>query len=182
MAVKLGGAMRGSRPAPASLVVVLVVCAAVAAVRAQQSATSSDAKGVVVAGDVSQSFTLTLADLKTMPRTTVAIDEDGKKITYGGVLLGEVLKRAGAPLGRDLSGKAVASYVLATASDGYQAVFALAEADPAFTGSELIVADTIDGKPLFDYQGPMRLVAPHDKRGARSVRMLERIELVRLRK
>jgi hypothetical protein len=41
---------------------------------------------------------------------------------------------------------------------------------------------TIDGTPLFDYQGPLRIVAPGDKRGARSVRMLERIDIVRLRK
>ena len=74
----------------------------------------------------------------------------------------------------------MASYVLASATDGYQAVFALAEADPAFSSSEIIVADTIDGKPLFDYQGPFRIVAPHDKRGARSIRMLQRLEVVRL--
>ena len=42
------------------------------------------------------------------------------------------------------------------------------------------VADTIDGKPLFEYQGPFRIVAPHDNRGARSIRMLQRLELVRL--
>jgi hypothetical protein len=35
-------------------------------------------------------------------------------------------------------------------------------------------------KPLFDYQGPFRIVAPHDKRGARSIRMLQRLEVVRL--
>jgi hypothetical protein len=37
---------------------------------------------------------------------------------------------------------------------------------------------TIDGKPCF----ALRVVAPGDKRGARSVRMLERIDIVRLRK
>jgi DMSO/TMAO reductase YedYZ molybdopterin-dependent catalytic subunit len=147
-----------------------------------QNAPSACPSGVAVGGDVSKPFTLTAAGLKTMPRTTMKVDADGKIVTYDGVLLAEVLKRAGAPLGRDLSGNAVASYILAPASDGYQAVFALAEADPAFTASDILVADTIDGKPLFDYQGPMPLVAPHDKRGARSVRMLERIDLVRLRK
>ena len=137
---------------------------------------------VAVGGDVPKPFTFTLADLKSMPRTTVTVQDDSKSTSYEGVLLGAILARAGAPLGRDLSGAAVASYILATASDGYQAVYALAEADPAFTASELLVADTIDGKPLFEYQGPMRIVAPHDKRGARSVRMLQRIDVVRLRK
>ena len=148
-------------------------------VMAQQTTLPAE---VVVAGDVPKPFTLTLADLKSMPRTTVTVQDDSKTTTYEGVLLGEILKRAGAPLGGELSGNAVASYILATASDGYQAVYALPEADPVFTGSELLVADTLDGKPLFDYQGPMRIVAPHDKRGARSVRMLRRIEVVRLRK
>jgi hypothetical protein len=126
--------------------------------------------------------TLSPADLKTYPRTTVTLQEDGRSIVYEGVLLGEVLSRAGAPLGAELRGNNVASYVLARARDGYQVVFSLAEVDPAFTGSQIIIADTIDGKPLFDYQGPLRIVAPGDKRGARSIRMLDRLEIVRLRK
>ena len=81
-----------------------------------------------------------------------------------------------------MSGAAVASYVVASASDGYRAVFSLAELDPEFTGSEIIVADTVDGKPLFDYQGPFRIVAPRDTRGARGVRMLQKLEVVRLPK
>jgi hypothetical protein len=64
----------------------------------------------------------------------------------------------------------------------HQVVFSLAEVDPAFTGGQIIVADSVDGKPLFDYQGPLRIVAPGDKRGARSIRMLERIEIVRVTK
>jgi DMSO/TMAO reductase YedYZ molybdopterin-dependent catalytic subunit len=148
-----------------------------------QGAPSAQAVTVAVAGDVPKPFTLTMSDLKAMPRSTVSVrQETGATAIYEGVLLAEVLRRAGAPLGRELSGNAVASYVLATATDGYQAVFALAEADPLFTAGGILVADTLDGKPLFDYQGPVRLVVPQDKRGARSVRMLQRIEVVRLRK
>jgi hypothetical protein len=117
-----------------------------------------------------------------MARTTVTMSEEGREMQYGGVLVGDVLKRAGAPLGRDLTGAAVATYVVASAKDGYQVVFSLAELDPAFTPNDIIIADTIDGKPLFDYQGPLRIVAPHDKRGARSIRMLQKIDVVRLRK
>jgi hypothetical protein len=135
---------------------------------------------LVVGGDVTQALTLKPAELKGMPRTKVTVSEQGRDIEYEGVLVGELLKRAGAPVGRDLSGKAVASYVRASARDGYQVVFSLAELDPGFTSNDIIVADTIDGKPLFDYQGPLRIVAPHDKRGARSIRMLEKIEVVRL--
>ena len=92
----------------------------------------------------------------------------------------EILKRAGAPLGNQLRGKALASYVLAKAHDGYQVVFTLGEMDAAFGNEQILVADKRDGKPLFGYQGPFRLVCPNDKAGARSVRMLETLEVVRL--
>lgn len=118
-----------------------------------------------------------------MPRTRVEVkDEDGRTVSYEGVLVAELLTRAGAPLGSEMRGNAMATYVSATASDGYQVVFSLAEVDPSMTGSRIIVADTIDGKPLFAYQGPLRIVAPGDSRPARSIRMLERIDVVRLKK
>jgi DMSO/TMAO reductase YedYZ molybdopterin-dependent catalytic subunit len=158
---------------------VLSAAHASAAARVQAPAAARD-QTFVVAGDVTQALTVSPADLKAMPRTTVTVSEQGREIKYEGVLVGELLKRAGAPVGRDLSGKAVATYVRASAKDGYQVVFSLAELDPGFTSNDIIVADTIDGKPLFDYQGPFRIVAPHDKRGARSIRMLQRIEVVRL--
>jgi DMSO/TMAO reductase YedYZ molybdopterin-dependent catalytic subunit len=137
---------------------------------------------LAVAGDVSKPLTFTAADLKAMPRTTVSVMDQGREVKYGGVLVGEILARAGAPLGRDMSGPAVATYVVATGKDGYAAVFSLGELDPAMTSNDIIVADTVDGQPLFDYQGPYRIVAPHDKRGARGVRMLQKLDVVRVRK
>lgn len=101
---------------------------------------------------------------------------------HEGVWLHEVLKRAGVPSGTELRGKALAGYVLAEAQDGYQVVFSLAELDPVFTDNQVLLADTAGGKPLGGAQGPFRLVAPKDKRGARSVRMLARLEVVQLRK
>jgi hypothetical protein len=38
--------------------------------------------------------------------------------------------------------------------------------------SDVIVADSLDGKPLDAQHGRFQLVAPHDQRLARSVRML----------
>jgi hypothetical protein len=136
-----------------------------------------------IVGDGGKSISFAPADLKGLPRTRVEVKaEDGTTNVYEGVLVGELLKRAGVPLGAELRGNAVASYVVASASDGYQVVFSLAELDPAFTSNDIIVADTIDGKPLFAYQGPLRIVAPKDSRAARSIRMLEKLEVVRLRK
>ena len=159
----------------------LMSAAILAALPAAAQPPAADAS-LAVGGDVQTRLTLTAADIKAMPRTTVTVTAEGRDERYEGVLVGEILKRAGAPLGRDLTGAAVATYVVASAKDGYRAVFSLAELDPAFTSNDVIVADTVDGKPLFGYQGPLRLVAPHDKRGARSVRMLQTIDVVRLPK
>jgi hypothetical protein len=66
------------------------------------------------------------------------------------------------------------------AEDGYRVVFSLAELDPGFLDAEVLVADTIDGAPLGPKQGPFKLVAPHEKRPARWVRMLRSITVVAL--
>lgn len=152
-----------------------------AAVRAQPAAADAPAT-LAIAGDVAKPASLTAADLKALPRTRVEVKGEERTLVYEGVLVGALLERAGATLGAELRGDAIASYVVASASDGYRVVFSLAELDPAFTSNDIIVADTIDGKPLVAHQGPLRIVAPKDARGARSIRMLQRLEVVRLRK
>ena len=137
---------------------------------------------VEVTGDVRQKLTLTAAELAKMPRASVRMKNKDVETEYSGVWLDEVLKRAGVPRGRELRGKALAGYVLAAGQDGYQVVFSVAELDPTFVDSQALVADTADGKPLAGAQGRFRLIAPKDKPGARSVRMLTRIEVVQLRK
>ena len=161
---------------------VAIAVALFALTPAATAAAQTPERTLIVGGDVATPLTLAVDDLKTLPRTTVEVQEDGRTLKYEGVLVGELLKRAGVPLGAELRGDAVASFIVASASDGYRAVFSLAEVDPAFTRNDIVVADTIDGKPLFAYQGPVRLVAPKDARGARSIRMLQRIDVVRLKK
>jgi DMSO/TMAO reductase YedYZ molybdopterin-dependent catalytic subunit len=143
---------------------------------------AQDAEVVQVTGEVKQALTLSAADLAKMPRATVRTTNNGMETVYEGVWLHEVLKRAGVPEGNELRGKALSSYVLATAQDGYQVLFSLSELDPSFIDNEILLADTANGKPLFGAQGRFRLVVPKDKPGARSVRMLTRIEVVQLRK
>ena len=136
-----------------------------------------------ITGDVSAPMKLAADDLAKMPRETVTFKEEkGGNSSYEGVPLREVLARAGAPLGKEMRGKALASYVLAKASDGYQVVFGLGEIDAALGNASVLVADKRDGKPLDGNLGPFRLVCPNDKAGARSVRMLTTLEVVRLRK
>jgi len=138
---------------------------------------------LAIRGDVSSPLILKAEDLATLPHETVSIpDQDGTQVAYEGVPLREILKKAGIPVAKDLRGKTLASYILAKARDGYQVVFSIGEIGSDFGNASILVADKRDGKPLFAYQGPLRLVCPNDKAGARSVRMLESLEYVRLQK
>jgi DMSO/TMAO reductase YedYZ molybdopterin-dependent catalytic subunit len=134
-----------------------------------------------IAGAVSTPLVLTVADLKKMPRKTLSVvnPHDKKKEMYEGVLLQDLLAKAGVPQGEQLRGASMATYVIAEAADGYRVVFSLAELDSGILESEVMVADTVDGAPLSAQQGPFRLVAPHEKRPARWVRMLKAITVVR---
>jgi DMSO/TMAO reductase YedYZ molybdopterin-dependent catalytic subunit len=150
---------------------------------AQTTTPTPAAAELTIRGDIPETLVLKTADLTQMPREAVAVtDQDGTQINYEGVPLREILKRAGVPVGKDLRGKSLASYLVAKAHDGYQVVFSLGELGTDFGNESILVADKRDGKPLFGYQGPLRLVCPNDKAGARSVRMLETIEFVRLQK
>jgi DMSO/TMAO reductase YedYZ molybdopterin-dependent catalytic subunit len=137
---------------------------------------------VRITGAVKEPLTLTADDLAKMPRATVKTTGNGMETVYEGVWLHEVLKKAGVPQGSALRGKALAGYVLAEASDGYQVLFSLGELDPSFIDNEILLADTANGKPLFGAQGRFRLVVPKDKPGARSVRMLSKLDVVQVRK
>ena len=87
------------------------------------------------------------------------------------------MRRAGVPQNDKLRGSALATYVVAEASDGYRVAYSLAELDSDFQDSDVIVADTLNGSPLGEKQGPFKMVAPHDKRPARWIRMLKSLTL-----
>jgi hypothetical protein len=72
----------------------------------------------------------------------------------------------------------MAEALMVEAADGYRVVFALAEVDPAFATREIIVADRRDGKPMDAKEGPLRIVAPGDKRPARWVRQVTTLRVI----
>ncbi len=125
--------------------------------------------------------TYTLEQLRQMPQKSASITNPHTKSTetYEGVPLAELLRKANAPLGEMLRGDEMRDYVEIEGSDGYKAVFALAELDPAFQDNQVLVAVTSKGKPLDEKVGPIRVVAPEDKRPARSVRMVTMITVRR---
>jgi hypothetical protein len=118
-------------------------------------------------------------DLAQMPRLSVDVTEPhrGEVEHYEGVRLSDLLAKVGAPLGDQLRGKAMATYVLAQASDGYAVVYSLAELDPAMTDNRIIVADRMNGKALDAKEGPFKIVVPGDKRPARWIRMLNSLRV-----
>jgi hypothetical protein len=129
--------------------------------------------------NASQQTIVSLDALKLLPHKTVTVHDPHENAdeTYSGVLLIDLLKQVGAPVGKDVRGKSLAEYVVATGSDGYKAVLALAEIEPDFHPGDVLVADTMNGKPLDARTGPFRLVVSDDKRPARSVRNLVSLEL-----
>ena len=129
---------------------------------------------VVVDGKATVFDRTALAALPQAKLTAAVHDE--KPAEWSGVALAELLRRAGA-LDRPLRGKGLALYVRVTATDHYQAVFALAELDPSIGGKTVLLADARDGQPLAT-DGPFRLVVPDDKRAARWVRGNVSIEVV----
>jgi len=153
----------------------LIFMLAVAQCLAQQSGSAGTLK--VAANSQTQSFSAD--DLKALPHHTVTVHNPHTNAdeTYSGVPLMDLLAKQGVPHGHDLRGKALSQYVVATGSDGYKAVLALAEVDPDFHPGEVLVADQLDGKPLDAKTGPFRLVVTEDKRPARSVHNLVSIEV-----
>lgn len=116
---------------------------------------------------------LSPTDLAKLPRSSVkAKGHDGKEATFEGIALAEILKLAGVEFGERLRGKALANYLLVEAADGYRAVFALPELDPAFNDRAIILADRRDGSPLTARDGPWQIVVVSEKRQARWVRQV----------
>jgi hypothetical protein len=166
--------MRRTLPASIRVIVFLLSLAPIAA-NGQSSAITVEVEG-------KPALTLSPENLAKLPRHKAVLNEHGTEIPYEGALLHDVLERAGAPFGNELRGKALSSYVLATAQDGYQVVYTLTEVDPAFVDSQILVADRRDGKPLGEKEGPFRIVVPGEKKPARSLRMLRQLLVTQVRK
>ena len=59
--------------------------------------------------------------------------------------------------------------------DGFVAAVAVAEIDPEFEGKDVLVGYALDGSGAA--AGPLRMVVPGDKHGARAVKEIARIEV-----
>jgi hypothetical protein len=92
--------------------------------------------------------------------------------------IGAAARDGGHSIGRRAARTPHERGVAVEAADGYKVVFALAEVDPAFATREIILAFKRDGKPMDAREGPLRIVAPGDKRPARWIRQVTTLKIV----
>jgi len=141
------------------------------------AALSQPAPGITVDGGNGKTGTFTLQDLSALPQQSIKTTDHGTPVSFEGVLLSDVLSRVDVPTGEKLRGKTLLLYAVVEASDGYRALFALAELDPAFSDKRVYLVTKRDGKPLSEKEGPFRIVVPDEKRAARWVRQVTAVKI-----
>ncbi len=119
----------------------------------------------------------TAQSLAPLPHDTVTVYNEHAKASqsYSGVPLIALLKPLGVP--EKPHGKDFRLYLVAEGSDGYQVVYSAAEATPDVYDATILVADSMDGKPIGD-NGPLQLVATGEKSPARWVSSLVAIRVL----
>jgi hypothetical protein len=142
-----------------------------------------------IAGDLPRTGTLTQKELEQLGPTTAHWKEHGADHDVVGVPLDKVLAHFGfepGPMGKDTpkseKRRGWKMVVVASAPDGFQAVFSCAELTESMGPSRVLVVWSVDGKPLPEDTGPFRLVALTDQEPSRSLYHLARIDVVDMRK
>jgi hypothetical protein len=151
---------------------VIAPWAFIAALAVSPAPSPAAVPAIPVTGDlVRPGFVFDATARAAVPRTSVSgTDPDASVATYDGVALADIVHAAGANVGDAVRGAAALSYLAVRASDGYVAVFSLAELRGAETRCTPILADARAGSPLAAAVGPVRVVAPCDLTHARWVR------------
>jgi hypothetical protein len=125
----------------------------------------------------------TLSGLQALPATTETVTyiSAGTPVTatFTGVSLWTLLSDAGIVTNPAIKNDILNYYVLATGSDGYEAIFSLGELDPMFggTGAPDLIAYEVNGGPLGP-DGFARVVVPGDDFGGRYVSNLVSLEVI----
>jgi len=119
----------------------------------------------------------TPASLAALPHTTFTVYNEHIKAnqTYSGVMLIQLLTPLGVP--DKPHGKEFKLYLVAEGADGYKVVYSVAEVTPDVHDAMVIVADSLEGKPLSE-SGPLQLVATGEKRPPRWVKNLTNVHVI----
>jgi len=142
---------------------------------------------LAVRGNVATPLSLSVADLAKFPVQRVEdtrigsgqANEKAQARQFAGCLLRDVLNAAKlTEAGRNDLRRTI---VVATASDGYKAVFSWAELFNTAIGDGVLIVYERDGKPLSDDEGRIALVSLKDTRpGPRHVKWLASLDVVRV--
>jgi DMSO/TMAO reductase YedYZ molybdopterin-dependent catalytic subunit len=170
------------RPARCHFSVLLFALCASAEIAAQ--AGSPVTTSITVDGNVAHALSLTVADLKRYPAHEIEYmpasgseHKDGVEPTrrYKGCLLRDVLAAAKPVEAKPRELRK--SYVVATASDGYEVVFSWGELFVSPVGDNVYVVYDRDGAPLADDEGRIALIVVTDHRPIRHVKWLQALTL-----
>ncbi|MCC7447160.1 MAG: molybdate ABC transporter substrate-binding protein [Anaerolineae bacterium] len=135
-----------------------------------------------VGGQVINPLKLTVDDLKKnypaqKADVTFLNGDESMTTSFTGVLLRDILDAVQVNFNTDVKNDKLGMFIVATGSDGYQAVIAWGEIDPDFGNQPILVAYEEKGQPIADKSGPIRLVVPGDKHGGRYVSGLVSLEV-----
>lgn len=134
-----------------------------------------------ITGQLLNPLVLTVDDLKNN-YTSQTVDvtylsgEETVTSSFTGVRLWDIISNAQANLNADVRNDKLSLFIVATGTDGYQAVIAWGEIDPEFANQPILVAYEEAGQPISD-SGPFRLIVPTDARGGRYVSNLVDLNL-----
>lgn len=166
---------------PLSLIAVALLALGVAPPDAGVSA----GPGLVVAGASLTPGTLTQAQLRAIGSVSARWTSHGKTHAVQGTPVEALLKSRGwtpGPMGPEVpkvdKRSGYKKVLIATARDGYQAVFSVAELTPGMGATRALIIWTLDGVALPAESGPLQLVVLTDGEPSRSLYALERLDLV----
>jgi len=143
------------------------------------SSTSLQCQQLTIQTDSGKQVLLSRSELEALPHVKVTASEHSSgPVIFEGVTLKSALEKAGVGFGESMKGKRLSNCLLVEAADGYRAVIALPELDPAFTDKQTMLAFLRDGKPLGEKEGPYRIVIPDEKRMARWVKQVTKLKIV----
>jgi hypothetical protein len=137
----------------------------------------------LLAGAVQTPGTYTLSRLEALPSTTETVTyvAGGTPVTttFTGVSIWTLLTDAGIITNPVVKNDVLNYYLLATGSDGYEAILSLGELDPMFggTGAPDLIAYMENGEPL-GIDGFARIVVPGDNFGGRYISNLVSLQVI----
>ena len=166
------------------LSLVMTIGAAVP-VFAQSTPVSGDASGsITITGAVNNPGEITVADLQGFPVEEVQVNYlaggEPQEHTYTGTSLFGVIDSLGLAVPEGTKNPYLATYLVFTASDGYQVVISGGEIDPGFGNHTYYLAWAEDGATLSGDDAPIRFVVPGDVKGGRYVSGVVSIEVFNL--